>query len=150
MTQLSGSGFSLAARSLKNFSNDVQSSAQQTQTLWNHDIDDQLIDVYNECSGANWDGLNAQPVTIETLCLARLFLNKLPRDLQKVEISGEPDGDINVEWYLAPRKLLSVSISNMGKLHYAALIGDDDPRGTTSFLGEVPETIRHLIRRVTR
>lgn len=63
-------------------------------------------------------------------------------------MGAEPDGHITLEWHRATNRLLSVSVSPEAMLYWAALVGEEDPRGTCPFNGEVPETILYWIGRV--
>lgn len=108
----------------------------------------ELYRVYKECIQSNWDGYGAAPVSVRTFQLAYEFLEALPLGTPAPSVGAEPDGDLTLEWYRAPRRTLSVSISPQGELHYAALIGLRKHYGTEPFYGEVPKTITDLIHRV--
>jgi len=101
-----------------------------------------------ECSSIGWDGYAAAPIEQETIRLAEQFLNALPLGIAAPSVSTEPDGQITFEWYQTPRRLLSVSVSPAGELHYAALLGYRKSYGTELFFGEVPSDILNLVRRV--
>lgn len=96
-----------------------------------------------------WDGYDAEPVSQSTFAQACAFLNALPRDIVMPSVGAEPDGDLTFEWYVSPRRVLSVSIGQGEELHYAALLGKVSRQsGTEPFLGEVPPEIVRLIHRV--
>ena len=66
-------------------------------------------------------------------------------------VGAESDGDITLEWYSSPEKVISVSISPDGDLNYASLLGTSSRRnGAEPFLGEVPSDLLNLIRRVVQ
>jgi len=109
---------------------------------------DELYRVFDECRETNWDGFGAAPVSERTFELASDFLRSLPLGTTAPSLGAEPDGHLTLEWYRSPRRILSVSISPEGDLHYAALIGAGKSYGTEPFYGEVPEVIVNLIRRV--
>ena len=108
----------------------------------------ELSQTVEECSEPNWDGYGAQPVSDGTYHLAHKFLEALPLGTPAPSIGAEPDGHLTVEWYRSPRRMLSVSISPEGELHYAALLGDSKAYGTEPFFGEAPRAIVDLIHRV--
>ena len=102
---------------------------------------DELDQVYQACRGENWDAQGAEPIAAETLHKARRFIESLPSGFPLPSAGAEPDGHVTLEWYRATNWLLSVSVSPEGVLYYAALLGDEDPRGSCRFESEVPETI---------
>lgn len=113
-------------------------------------IIDELCDVYEECSVADWDGYNALPVVSDTYLNAKYFLNALPESVPApTSIGAEPDGDLEMEWYRSPSHLLSISISPDSRLHYAASFGTARHKGTVIFLGSIPTSILELIRRAS-
>jgi len=85
-----------------------------------------------------------------TIVLAKAFIESLPVSFQNPVIEPEPDGDISIEWYRGKRQTLTASISSVGSIAWAALIGSEDPRGSVNFTGKIPETIFfHLTRILT-
>jgi hypothetical protein len=113
------------------------------------DVFEELFKTFEACRQPNWDGYGARPVREETFHLAHQFLTVLPLSIPLPSIGAEPDGHITVEWYRAPQRTLSVSISPDAELHYAALLGSDKTFGTEAFTGAVPKVVADLIHRVT-
>jgi len=111
---------------------------------------EELWDVWQQCRQANWDGYDALPVQQETYHNAYRLIEALPLGHTLPSVGAEPDGHLTLEWHRHPHWTLSVSVSPEGILHYAALLGIEDPRGSCPFFGEVPESLLFLIRRVTR
>ena len=109
---------------------------------------DELAETWEECSQPDWDGYNARPVVWDSYQNARQFLLALPLGTPLPSIGAEPDGHITLEWHLAPRRTLSVSITPDELLHYAALVGPARTCGSEPFFGEVPQRILDLIRDV--
>ena len=109
---------------------------------------EELSLVAEKCDAANWDGYGASPVAKQTYSHARSFLDALPVGTPVPTVGAEPDGHLTFEWYRSPRRLLSVSVSPEGELHYAALIGPAKAYGTEPFASEAPQAILDLIRRV--
>ena len=109
---------------------------------------DELHSVAERCVARDWDGYGATPASAETYTLACQFLRGLPLGLAAPSVGAEPDGQLTFEWYRSRRRLLSVSISPDGDLHYAALIGPNKAYGTEAFFGGVPRLILDLIHRV--
>ncbi|MFC1758148.1 hypothetical protein ACFL2H_05185 [Planctomycetota bacterium] len=144
------SGESEAAKTLKRFRDGIVELNHESHTFSNLSLDDQLIDAYAEACEPNWEGEGSIRVEPSTLQLAKEFVESLPRKYQIPEISPEPDGHVNLEWYNGKRRLLSVSVNPDGRLHWASLIGTEDPRGSCVFFGEAPKTLLHLLSRVCR
>lgn len=87
-------------------------------------------------------------VTEEVKDSAIRFIQNLPLGFPQPEVTREPDGHINFEWYRSPRRVFSVSIAPNNRLHWAALIGTESPRGTSWYLDRIPNLIIDLIARV--
>ncbi len=111
-------------------------------------VRDELATVWEECREPYWDGHDALAVTQDALRNTYLLLEALPFGFPAPSIGAEPDGSLTMEWHRSARRTLSVSVSPDGDLHYAALFGPNRNYGTEVFLGDVPETILDLIRRV--
>jgi hypothetical protein len=109
---------------------------------------DELFAVAGAAHEAGWDGYGADPVSQEVFGHAYRFVESLPLGTQPPVVTAEPDGDLAFEWYVSPRRTLSVSVSPEGDLHYSALFGLNKTCGTEVFLGEAPNAILELIRRV--
>ena len=107
-----------------------------------------LRDICLRCELANWDGEGAEAVSSETQDVARRLLESLPNHLPWPTITAEPDGQLNLEWYQAPRRLLTASIAPSGTLYWAALIGSEDPRGSCQFADQFPQTLLYWIGQV--
>jgi hypothetical protein len=108
----------------------------------------ELVDVWNECKIANWDGYNAFAVQVQTFRNTYFLIEALPLGVSLPSVGVEPDGHLTLEWYRHPRWTLSISISPEGILYYASLFGDSVERGSEVFSGKVPQAILDLIQRV--
>jgi hypothetical protein len=141
-------GLSPAAKFLDNTRRQALKRFRDSATFSKQPAYDGLAEVCEERRTANWDAHGAEPVEADTLRNAYCFIEALPLGYPLPCIGAEPDGHLTLEWYRATNWLLSVSVSPEGVLYYAALLEDDDPRGSCRFDGEVPETILYWIRRV--
>jgi hypothetical protein len=141
-------GFSQAAEFLDNAKREALKRFRDSAAFSKQPAFDELGEVWNECRTANWDAHCAEPIESETLRNAYRFIEALPFGYPLPSVGAEPDGHLTLEWYRATNWLLSVSVSPEGVLYYAVLLGDEDPRGSCRFDGEVPETILYWIRRV--
>jgi hypothetical protein len=127
---------------------EVSISAKETPEFSKQSAYDELEAVYEECRSLRGEVHGSQPVQPETRELAQQFIEALPPESRLPSIGAEPDGQLTLEWYRATNWLLSVSVGPDGLLHWAALLGDEDPRGSCRFEGAVPETILYWIHRV--
>lgn len=113
---------------------------------------DALFEAWAEYSRENWDGEGAPAVPPDRLRLAIKLVDALPLTFPAPDACGDRDGDFCLEWYRGPLRTVSVSIGARGVLHWAALIGDDDPRGTWRFSPDagdgVPKTLVHILKRI--
>jgi len=107
-----------------------------------------LCSIVEECHMSNWDGYGALPITDRTFRYAAHFLRTLPLGTPVPSVGMETDGQITLEWHKAAYHTLSVSISPDGDLHYSALIGPNKIYGTEAFLGDIPQIILDLVRRI--
>ncbi len=142
------SGVSNAAIRLRREEYSQVSRQRDTVTFSSQHLVDQLIDVFEECSQGHWDGEHAVPVASETLNIAKNLVESLPQRFRDPTVSGEPDGHVNLEWYVSPSRLLSVSVSPERKLYWAAIIGAEDPRGTCHYYGDAPKSLIYYLTRI--
>jgi hypothetical protein len=106
--------------------------------------------VFQECSDPDWDGYSAEAVSKDCFEYAVEFIKALPLGSETPSIGAEADGQLTMEWYRAPSRTLSISISPQGELYYAALLGGRKAFGSEPFYGEVPEAIIRLINQVIK
>ncbi len=107
-----------------------------------------LCAIVDECRFVNWDGYGALPVVERTFMYAAHFLRTLPLGTPIPIVGMEPDGEITLEWHKSAYHTLSVSVSPEGDLHYSALVGPNTTYGTEAFLGDIPQIILDLVRRI--
>ena len=115
---------------------------------------DILFEAWAEFADENWDVEGARAVSSDRLRSAVALVDGLPLTIPVPEACGDRDGDFSLEWYRGPRRDVSVSIGADGVLHWAALIGDDDLRGSWRYSPEagddVPEMLRIILARLYR
>lgn len=116
---------------------------------WTNLALEELEKVYEECSEANWDGYGAMPISRATYSKARKLLRMMPSSLPRSDISAEPDGEITFEWYKEKYFVFVISVGSDNLITYAGLFGESNKiHGTEYFADELPEIIRHCIRRL--
>ena len=115
------------------------------------DVHHALAELLDQCNQPNWDLYGATPVSQDAFRNAYRFIEALPQGFPMPTVGAESDGDITLEWYSSPEKVISVSLSPDGDLNYASLLGTSSRRnGAEPFLGEVPSDLLNLIRRVVQ
>ncbi|HVY22291.1 MAG TPA: hypothetical protein VG962_02970 [Steroidobacteraceae bacterium] len=110
-----------------------------------------LASIASDCSQPAWDGYAAKAISKETINRTIEFLNDLPIWMEAPDVVPESDGDIAIEWYLAPNRIYSVSIGAKGPLHFSGLFGPDKERhGVEAFDGKISEDILNDIKKLLR
>ena len=107
-------------------------------------LERELPQVWSEVSLPNWDGYGACPVERSAFEHATRFVRGLPIGTPMPEVGAEPDGHLTLEWCRAPRRILSLSFAPDGSIHYAALSGPNDYRGSIAPSGSPRSILRHL------
>ncbi|MCI0537390.1 MAG: hypothetical protein L0Z50_19420 [Verrucomicrobiales bacterium] len=101
-----------------------------------------------ECSGQNWDGYDALPVSAETRQAALRFATVWPVALPKPEVSAAPNGDVSFEWAAAPDRLFTVGVNSAGELAYASLWSGLRAQGTEILADTIPPVVLAHVRRI--
>ncbi len=108
----------------------------------------ELDKIANQSAIPNWDGYEASQVNWMAVLQAYQLLKILPSAPIAPELSVDPDGEISFEWYLAPRRVFSISIGPHGEVSYAGLFGRSDTHGTEYFGDELPRPIVDNLNRL--
>jgi hypothetical protein len=119
-------------------------------------LEERLQDAFRElaeaCQGSyldSWNGYDGGvPAQSEACGYAMEFLQALPSTVPLPDITIEQDGEIGLDWLLAHRLALSISISGTGKLSYAAIFGPNRAHGIEQFADGLPRAIRDSIVRL--
>ena len=141
-------GTSDAAKLLERTRKAIYERCDNSVTLSRSEATEAVFDAWQSNDEA-WK-LSADEVGLpeEVKDTAIRFIQNLPLGFPQPEVSAEPDGHINLEWYRNPRRVISVSVGPADRLHWAALIGSESPRGSVRFIDRVPESILRCISRV--
>jgi len=110
---------------------------------------DDLAKVREAYATSDWDNENALPVNNSSVNLANALLESLPIGTSPPSIGADPDGQVSIEWYRSPRRIITISVDPEGKLHYGVLLGQRTAYGTESFFGDTPIEILRWIGLVT-
>jgi hypothetical protein len=107
-----------------------------------------LYEIADRFIAPNWDGYGAAQVSLLAVLHALRLLRTLPSTPQTPDLSVDPDGEISFEWYIAPRRVFSISVGAHGELSYAGLFGRSDTHGTEYFGDELPKPIMDNLNRL--
>lgn len=138
------------AQYLCNLAAETAGSLRNSESVGHRSVLIELENIAADCARTGWDGYDALPLTRDALMAAKTFLCALPFGLPQPSVGADPSGRVTVEWYMALRRTVSISISADGTLHYAALLGTSTRHGQEPFLGGVPRSILDVIREVMR
>ncbi|HQX52824.1 MAG TPA: hypothetical protein PLY87_29515 [Planctomycetaceae bacterium] len=142
------SGSSDAAKILEQQQRSIYSRCNFAVTLSRQDALNSICDAWQATEARCGISDDEAAITSEVRDAAVRFVESLPLGFPQPAISAEPDGHINLEWYRNPRRVISVSVGPADRLHWAALIGSESPRGSVRFIDRVPESILQYIARV--
>ena len=109
---------------------------------------ERITDAAKEASAPDWDGYGGLPVTGATIGQAFALLDALPSTLPAPDVSAHPDGELAFDWHFGPRRVLTVSVNETGRLSYAALAGHTRLYGSEYLLDALPEAITLALRKL--
>ena len=142
------SGISDAAVLLEQARRSIEKRYDLAVTLSRHEALDAVWEAWQVTEDGWKLSDDETAVTEEVRDAAIRFVEALPLGFPQPEVCGEPDGHINFEWYRSPRRVISVSIGPANRIHWAALIGSESPRGNVRFIDRVPDSILRYVARV--
>ena len=142
------SGISEAAKILEQAQHSIERRCDLAVTLSRHQAVDAVWEAWQATEAGRSIPDDETAITTEVRDTAIRFVEALPLGFPQPLVSGEPDGDINLEWYRGARRIISVSVSTANRIHWAALIGSESPRGIFRFIDRVPESVLRCIARV--
>jgi len=128
----------------------IRESLDSTQTLGS--AFDRLMPKFlaakQEASEDNWDGHGGRPADPGSCFHSWLLMQMLPTLFPLPSVGVDPDGEIDFEWYVAPRWTFSVSVGANGELSYAGLFGRNEVHGVEHSTGTLPISILGHINRL--
>jgi hypothetical protein len=142
------SGTSDAARLIEQARSEIFQRCNNSVTLSRSDAIEAIFEAWKS-TDEGWK-LSDDEVAVseEVKETAIRFIQNLPLGFPQPDVIAEPDGHINLEWYQSPRRVISVSVAPNNRLHWAALIGTETPRGAARYIDRIPATILDQIARV--
>ncbi len=113
-----------------------------------YEVHSSLLDVYRECSCADWDGYGAAAITPEAYEEAKRIIDLLPSSIQMPEIVAEPTGEVGFEWRRGRGRIFVISIDGRHKITYAGLFDGNKTHGTEYFGETLPAAVIEHLRRL--
>lgn len=101
-----------------------------------------------EAAEQDWDGHEARAINPGSHARALAFLSALPTTVPLPDTTVDPEGDVLLEWYLQPRRVLTLTIDPDGIISYAALIGRNKVHGREQFVDTIPQTVADALARI--
>ena len=106
--------------------------AKYVQPFFNHFYAvQQLISIKEDRSEFNWNGKNAQPVSLTSLRSAIIFLISTPPRFKQPSPGVAVNGQITLEWRRKDGRLLSLAFDDKGQANYIAFLPDGEILGGT-------------------
>lgn len=94
-----------------------------------------LREMVDECANNDWDGNDAEGISVTAFWNAENFIRALPEDFPLPEFAPEPDGSISLDWIKSRHRIFSLSVGVSDRLAYAWLDGSDKGHGVAHFDG---------------
>lgn len=113
-----------------------------------HSLQASLANLSQETASDNWDGHGASAVNPEALGYAKRIVRMLPNTYPAPEVSIDPDGEISFDWQVGPKSSLSFSVSPVGTLRYASIVGSSENFGSEPWREGIPETVARLLQKI--
>lgn len=146
------SGYSAEAGIVRGRRREISEDFEKSEALFGarNWLLEELLSIRQDYSVPDWDGYGAVAVSGAAVELAELFVRALSAELPMPEVSVEPDGEVELGWFVTKTKQLSVSLGRSSRVAYAWIDGGDHGHGVAVFDGEtIPKKIIEGIRDVT-
>lgn len=108
-------------------------------------------EIKNEYIGC--DGVySSDPVSLESIEFAKKFIKTIPEKykISDGDIGCDPDGAINIEWFVSKEQTLSISFEKNNIIAYAYLIANDHNYGNIIFGDVFPQLFSDIIDKFKR
>lgn len=132
---------------------------QGSASDWLPILEAALLNMKNDCSNADWDGVGAIPVSDQTIGLTaqigEMLYSMMPRGTPVPDLIPEPDGEICISWSVTADRLFSLSVGAHGKINLAGQFGKEgalhawQPIDTTS-RSTLQESLQDVARYIGR
>lgn len=110
-------------------------------------LQEDFREIETDCAKDNWDGEGASKIKKMTVKNAHKFLELFPAFLPLPDVAPEPDGHINLGWFVDSTFLIEISVDAKGCLFYAGRFGETKFRGRGDLTAGIPGDIIGLLGR---
>jgi hypothetical protein len=146
-----GIDHSSSRRVVKNIRNEIAKLWGSESITFGRPLDEvltSLLEVYQECSSADWDGYGAIGVTSEAYEEAKRIIDLLPSSIRMPEIVAEPTGEIGFEWRGRQGRIFIMSVNGRHRISYAGIFDGNKTHGSEHFEETLPSVVIEHLRRV--
>ena len=145
------SGESDAAQQIQQSYAKADVRAESTSEFNQSRLQRELIRLYSECHGRNWDGYGASPLSVNGILRAMQIAGVISPDSLPTSISPEPDGEVALEWAGRDQTWLSVSLGDSSRVTYAGVLGKGKKiHGEDVLEDGLPDSLLKAIEQVSR
>lgn len=95
-----------------------------------------LIDVVKQERGS---------FSMESYRAARLFVDRMPMDIAKPEVSIDPDGEICFEWYKSDKEVCSVTFGSNGMYYIVGVTEEEEFAHSTNAISQALAKIQEIV-----
>lgn len=104
----------------------------------------EIEDILLECSGQDWDGYGAKPVSQDSVRLVRKFLKMLPNDISYPDLEPEPNGALSMTW-IKRGYHLGISIDEKKQIFWGGISPHGRVYGEARFIEEIPKELLYIL-----
>ena len=105
----------------------------------------ELEEIALEYSEENWDGYDADPITLKSVENAKKLLAAIPDTCQNACPAPTPNGNISFEWHDG-KNIVSLEISGTNLIYASA--GEQSFCGQENFTGKIPDRVLMVIQKL--
>lgn len=115
------------------------------------ELKSEIHEMARAASQQNWDGEDAMPIELRTERFAQEVADQLPAYIEDPDVSVTPHGEVDFDWIVSTKTMLSVSACPDGNLAFAGLFeGNARVDGIEPWTGELPSLIKGCFERFNR
>lgn len=109
-------------------------------------LKNEIEELRERYSQPNWDGDDAEPISLIAASSASSFVNMLPDNIFEPDLTPEKSGTISFDWNRGKDQIFSVSATS-DRLIFAGILGGERTHGDIPCSNEIPDQIRQILTR---
>lgn len=135
----------LCEREIKAQVSELQ-SARDTGIVRAQNAHGKLNNLFKDCRSVGWNGRDATPIPRAAIVEAEQLIALIPERYPMPDIIPETTGEIGLEWYVDPYRVLLLSVAGDGYIYYAGLYGfKNADHGSKPLAGQLNKKIISLL-----